>query len=58
MKARGLLLGRRFWARGYCVSTVGFDETSVRQYIQEQEEREKQEEQGGLLFEWSRDGPF
>ena len=50
-KARGSLLGRSFWSRGYCVSTVGFDEASVRQYIQEQEEREKQEEQGGLMFD-------
>jgi putative transposase len=51
-------LGRNFWSRGYYVSAVGFDDASVRQHIQEQEEREKQEEQGGLLFEWSRDGPF
>jgi putative transposase len=44
-------LGRSFWSRGYCVSAVGFDEVRVRKYMQEQEEREKQEEQGGLLFE-------
>ena len=50
-KARGTLLGRSFWSRGYCVSTVGFDEASVRRYIQEQEEREKREDQGGLMFE-------
>jgi len=50
-QARGSLLGRSFWSRGYCVSTVGFDEASVRQYIQEQEEREKREDQGGLMFD-------
>jgi putative transposase len=25
--------GMHFWARGYCVSTVGLDEDKVRQYI-------------------------
>jgi putative transposase len=50
-KARGSLLGRSLWSRGYCVSTVGFNEEAVRQYIQDQENREKREEQGGLMFE-------
>ena len=50
-KARGSLLGRSFWSRGYCVSTVGFNEQTVRAYIQEQEDREKREDQGGLMFE-------
>jgi putative transposase len=50
-KARGSLLGRSFWSRGYCVSTVGFNEETVRQYIQEQEDREKREDQGGLMFD-------
>jgi putative transposase len=48
---RGTLFGRSFWSRGYCVSTVGFDENSVRRYIQEQEEREKQQERGSLMFD-------
>ena len=26
LKARGTLFGRSFWSRGYCVSTVGWDE--------------------------------
>jgi putative transposase len=30
-------LGQHFWARGYCVSTVGFELESVRKYIREQE---------------------
>ena len=29
--------GKRFWARGYCVSTVGMDEKAVRRYVREQE---------------------
>ena len=29
-------------ARGYCVSTVGLDEETIRQYIREQEKVEKQ----------------
>ena len=32
------MTGLHFWARGYCVSTVGYDEAAVRQYIREQEE--------------------
>jgi putative transposase len=43
--------GFHFWARGYCVSTVGLDEDKVRKYIQEQEEEEKRQEElpfGGL----------
>jgi putative transposase len=43
--------GYHFWARGYCVSTVGLDEETVRAYIRRQEEEEKRQEQltlGGL----------
>lgn len=29
--------GENFWARGYAVSTVGFEEDDVRRYIREQE---------------------
>jgi putative transposase len=29
--------GASFWARGYAVSTVGFEEEQVRKYIREQE---------------------
>ena len=29
--------GEHFWARGYAVSTVGFDLEQVRQYIREQD---------------------
>ncbi len=33
--------GLHFWARGYCVSTVGLDEETVRKYIREQENNER-----------------
>ena len=34
------MTGLSFWARGYCVSTVGLDEAKVRQYIQDQDKLE------------------
>jgi len=33
----GNFSGEHFWARGYAVSTVGFELEQVRQYIREQE---------------------
>ena len=39
------LTGYSFWARGYCVSTVGLDEETVRKYIRNQEHHELQSEQ-------------
>jgi len=36
--------GFHFWARGYCVSTVGLDEKTIRAYIREQEEEERRQE--------------
>lgn len=35
--------GLHFWATGYWVSTIGRDEASVRKYIREQEERDRQQ---------------
>ena len=32
--------GERLWARGYAVSTVGFEETQIRLYIENQERLE------------------
>jgi putative transposase len=29
--------GLHFWSRGYCVSTVGLDEETIRKYIREQD---------------------
>jgi putative transposase len=40
--------GRRFWARGYCVSTVGLDEATVREYIRHQEEEDRRQEDLGF----------
>ena len=34
--------GLNFWARGYCVSTVGLDEAVIRQYIRNQENNEQE----------------
>jgi putative transposase len=31
------MTGLHFWARGYCVSTIGYDEVAVRRYVREQE---------------------
>ena len=36
--------GFHFWARGYCVSTIGLDEAVVREYIRNQEAEEKRQE--------------
>ena len=51
IRVKGSLFGRSFWSRGYCVSTVGYDEASIRKYIEEQEEHEKEEDQGKQLFD-------
>ena len=40
--------GNRFWARGYCVDTVGLDEEKIRAYVRYQERRERIAEQRGL----------
>jgi putative transposase len=34
--------GESFWARGYAVSTVGFEEAQIRGYIQNQEQLNRQ----------------
>ena len=36
--------GNHFWARGYCVDTVGLDEEMVRKYVKYQEGRERSSE--------------
>ena len=42
--------GNHFWARGYCVDTIGLDEEQVRKYVRHQETREKLAEQRGLEY--------
>ena len=36
--------GNHFWARGYCVDTVGLDAEMIRKYIKYQEAKEKDSE--------------
>ena len=40
-----MVRGRQFWARGYCVSTVGLDEQTIREYIRNQEAEDKRIDQ-------------
>ena len=42
--------GNHFWARGYCVDTVGLDEEKIRAYVKYQEKREREAEQKDLDF--------
>jgi putative transposase len=37
------VVGKHFWAPGYCVSTVGLNEETIREYIREQEKLESQQ---------------
>ncbi len=50
-KTKGTLFGRTFWARGYCVSTVGLDEHQIRRYVREQEKVQKDQDQTEFDFE-------
>jgi len=43
--SRRNFVGQSFWARGYCVSTVGLDEETIRAYVRTQEEADKKLEQ-------------
>lgn len=38
-----------FWSRGYCVSTIGLDEETIRRYLQDQEDADRN--QSRLEFE-------
>jgi len=42
--------GNHFWARGYCVDTVGLDAEKIRAYVRYQEKKEKEAEQRGFDF--------
>jgi len=37
--------GNHFWAKGYCVDTVGLDSEKIRKYVKYQEKQEKISEQ-------------
>ena len=41
-------VGQSFWARGYFVSTVGRDETTIREYIRNQEKEDERLDQMNL----------
>jgi len=47
-KSSRMVRGRTFWARGYCVSTVGLDEETVREYIRNQEQTDKLDDETEL----------
>lgn len=51
MGRRKNFTGQQFWARGYFVSTVGRDEETIRQYIQQQEKEDQRLEQLTLFKE-------
>ena len=36
--------GNHFWARGYCVDTIGLDSEMVRTYVKYQEQKERESE--------------
>ncbi len=40
--------GRHFWAKGYCVSTIGLDEAQIRNYVRNQLHKDKAMEQRKL----------
>ena len=42
-------VGQHFWARGYFVSTVGRDETVIREYIRQHEADDRRQDQLGLI---------
>ena len=46
------IVGQKFWARGYFVSTVGRDERTIREYISHQEKEDHRIDQLSLLDEW------
>ena len=41
--------GNHFWAKGYCVDTVGLDVEMVRKYVKYQEDLERRGEQQKLF---------
>jgi putative transposase len=44
-KSSRMVRGRTFRARGYCVSTVGLDEETIREYIRNQEKMDMLQEE-------------
>ncbi len=42
--------GNHFWAKGYCVDSIGLDAEMIRKYVKYQEKKERLAEQGSLKF--------
>ena len=40
--------GRHFWAKGYCVSTIGLDEEQIRKYVRWQLHKDQKNDQQKL----------
>jgi putative transposase len=40
--------GRHFWAKGYCVSTVGLDEEQITKYVRWQQNHDRRRDQQSL----------
>ncbi len=45
-----LYWGNHFWAKGYCVDTIGLDSEKIRKYVRYQEKQERQAEQLKFKF--------
>lgn len=48
LKRKRQFTGFHFWARGYCVSTIGLEERVIREYIRNQEAEERRQESLGF----------
>jgi putative transposase len=42
--------GNHFWAKGYCVDTIGLDPEMIRKYVQYQEEKDRVQDQRSFQF--------
>ena len=51
MGRRKNFTGQHFWARGYYVSTVGYDEATIREYIKHQEKEDHRIDQLSMFQE-------
>ena len=45
------MTGLHFWAAGYCVSTIGLNEETIRRYVREQDQRDRGLDQPELGFD-------
>ena len=49
MERKRNFVGQHFWARGYFVSTVGWDEELIREYVRHQENEDRRTDQMNLM---------